>query len=223
LELPRDGAVQEGRFLFTGINYTNKGEIAEMAKTEAEMAKEKAAADAAAAALKNTETETDSDDNAEEMERLKAALKKANREAADRRKKLDAFEAAEAVRDAAALTELETAQKAATDAQAERDAMIAQVEKATIRHAVEMAAIELQFIDPSDAYALSDLSDVTVEDGKVAGVDDALKALKKSKPHLVKQAKKPNTDSQKHNTPAEADEAEKQRIYNKYGVQAGPS
>ena len=201
-------------------------------KTEAEMAAEKAAADAAAAAaLENTEPETEPDDNAddnadnneEEMERLKAALKKANREAAARRKKLDAFEAAEAVRDAAALTELETAQKAATDAQAERDAMIAQVEKATIRHAVEMAAIELQFIDPSDAYALADLSEVTVEDGTVAGVDAALKALKKSKPHLVRQAKKANIDSQKHNTPAEADEAEKQRVYSKFGVHQYPA
>ncbi len=101
--------------------------------------------------------------------------------------------------------------------------MIAQVEKATIRHAVEMAAIEMQFIDPSDAYALSDLSEVTVEDGKVTGVDEALKALKKAKPHLVRQTPKPNTDSQKHNTPREADEAEKQRVYSKFGVPQYPA
>jgi len=171
----------------------------------------------------DAEMAEDSNDAEEEKARMAAAVKKANHEAAKYRKRVEAYEIAEAERAAAALTELEKAQKAATDAQAERDAMIAQIEKATIKHEVEMTAARLDFIDPSDAYALANLSDVAVEDGNVTGVDEALKKLKKAKPHLVKQAPNPNTDSQKHNTAAEADEATKQRVYSKFGVPQYPS
>lgn len=60
---------------------------------------------------------------------------------------------------------------------------------AMIRNAVVLAATRANFHDPEDAFRLADLEGVQIgEDGRVSGVEEALKALAKAKPHLVRQA-----------------------------------
>ena len=126
---------------------------------------------------------------AAELERVKAALKTANSESASRRKRLEELEAAEADRTAAQLSEVEKAKKLAADAEAKAQAAEERLRTAMVRNAVVVAASKLNFHDPEDAFRLADLGDAQVgDDGKVTGVEDALKALAKAKPHLVKTA-----------------------------------
>ena len=120
---------------------------------------------------------------------LQKALKAANREAAERRVKLQEVEDADKKRKEQEQSEVQRAQAKAAEAEQKLAKALADVQTRTIRHAVEMAAGRLNFHDPADAYALADLVDVQVaDDGKVTGVEEALKALAKSKPHLVKLA-----------------------------------
>lgn len=56
-----------------------------------------------------------------------------------------------------------------------------------IRHTVELEALKLGFRDSGDAFRMIDLATVVIDDdGKVDGVDDALKALATDKPYLLK-------------------------------------
>ena len=121
---------------------------------------------------------------------LQDALKKANREAAERRKKLEELEAVEQRKTEAQLSEVEKANKRADEAAAKLEALQASMRDRAIRHAVEIEAARQNFIDPADALALADLASVQYsdDDGKVTGVDTAIKALAKAKPHLVKPA-----------------------------------
>ena len=117
---------------------------------------------------------------AAELERVKAALKTANSESASRRKRLEELEAAEAERTAAQLSEVEKAKKLAADAEVKAQAAEERLRTAMVRNAVVVAASKLNFHDPEDAFRLADLGDAQVgDDGKVTGVEDALKALAK--------------------------------------------
>jgi len=127
-----------------------------------------------------------------EVEQLRAALKKANAEAAERRHKLTQYEEAERKRAEAEMSEAEKASKRLAEAQARADELENRMRGVLVRHAVEMAAATMRFHDPADAFALADLSNVkNDEDGNVEGVTDALKALAKSKPHLIRGAEPP--------------------------------
>lgn len=127
-----------------------------------------------------------------ELETLRAALRKANAEAADRRKKLEQMEAAEKRKADAQLSEVEQAKKRADEAEAKLEAMQSSMRDRAIRHAIEIEASKAGFADPSDAVALADISAVQYDDdGKVSGADAAVKALAKAKPHLVKAAQPP--------------------------------
>lgn len=140
-----------------------------------------------------------------ELERTRLALKAANQEAASRRKKLEAFEEAEKKKADAEKSELEKAQAKAAQLEKDLANQREASQKQTIRHTVEMAAAKMEFYDPADAVALADLSGVEIDDdGKVKGVDEALKALAKAKPHLIKTeqpggGKPPKTDAEKRN------------------------
>jgi len=98
--------------------------------------------------------------------------------------------------DQAQLTELQKAQQAASAAQAriadlERSNLQVQTEAQTarVRSAVELAAARLGFHNPEDAYQLADVAGIEIgEDGKVNGAEEALKALIKARPYLVKSA-----------------------------------
>lgn len=164
--------------------------------------------------------ESAGEDTAATIKRLETALKRANAEAAERRIKLQEFEEEERKRQEAELSETERLRKQLAEAQAASETMAAQVRETQMRSAVERTAARMRFHDPADAYALADLSAVTVGDnGKVDGVEDALKALAKSKPHLVRGAEPANLNAQSrtNGTTAMSDE-DAERIGAIYGV-----
>jgi hypothetical protein len=71
-----------------------------------------------------------------------------------------------------------------------RDAALAQAQRAILLSNIQAHATTLNFHDPKDAALHLDLStfQVDLESAAVEGVEDALKALAKSKPYLVKTA-----------------------------------
>lgn len=84
-------------------------------------------------------------------------------------------------------SDLEKAQaKAAELEQKLAEAQVAHRE-ALVRAAIEREAAKQEAVDPSDVYALMDRSSLEIEDGEVIGVDKAVEALLKAKPHLKKQ------------------------------------
>ena len=118
-----------------------------------------------------------------------AALRKANAEAAQRRKALTAFEEAEAKRKEAELSEIEKAQKATQEWEEKHNALVAELTATRTRSAFyeEIDAQKLTFPNAQakkDAFALSDLSGVVMGDTGPEGMADAVKALTKSHPHL---------------------------------------
>jgi hypothetical protein len=83
-------------------------------------------------------------------------------------------------------SELEKASDRATKAEEERDRALQTGNERLLRGEVKAAAAKAGFIDPDDAFALLDRTDVKIDDdGNVAGIDEALKALAEAKPHLV--------------------------------------
>ncbi len=144
------------------------------------------------------QTKKGADELQAELDSIRAALKKANAEAANRRKKLTEFETAEQKRKDAELTEIEKLQKASEAAEKRAATAEAGLRESLLRAAVHLEAVKLGFHNPEDA-ALADLSGVTVEDGGgVTGADVALKALVKSRPYLIaKNTDNPDIDAMK--------------------------
>lgn len=131
-------------------------------------------------------------DTAEETERMRVALKKANREAKENRLKLDAYEKAEEERKLAALSETERLTKERDDARAaiektqrDAEATIARANERLLRAYVLTAAAD--FADPEDAWNFIDRAAIAVdEDGNPSGIDAALKTIREKKPYLLK-------------------------------------
>ena len=85
-------------------------------------------------------------------------------------------------------SELEKAQERADKAEALAKAAEERAQAIALRSAIVAAASRLDFVDPEDAFALLDKSALsTTDEGKLEGVDEALKALAEAKPHLLKQ------------------------------------
>jgi len=136
-----------------------------------------------------TETQATADtDAAAELERVRKALSDANKEAAKRRKQLEAYEAAEAQRKQESMSELERAQaalaeleKRATDAERGR-------KEALLKAAVIAKAGALRFNNAEDALAFLKPEALEIgDDGQVQGLEDALKAIAKERPYLLQQ------------------------------------
>jgi high-affinity K+ transport system ATPase subunit B len=135
-----------------------------------------------------------------ELERTRAALKTANREAAERRRKLDEVEANEAKRKESELTEVQRAAKRAEEAEASLKATKDRYRQNAIRNEIKLYAQNAGFVDIADAIALADMSGVDFDEAndKVIGAKEAIDALAKAKPHLLKQPEKtlaPNINS----------------------------
>lgn len=125
-----------------------------------------------------------------ELDRVRKALKETNKENAERRKRMEEFEAEEKKRKDAELSEVQKLQQQLADAKADAAAREKEVETLRLRSAVESTATKLNFVTPADAYLLADLSGVEMTaDGKVTGVEDALKALLKDRPYLANGSK----------------------------------
>jgi len=122
-----------------------------------------------------------------ELEQVRKALKLANKEAQDRRKRLDEIDAAEKERQTKDLSELDQLRKKFEESERKAQELAQRQRESAIRHAVEMAATNSRFHDPLDAYRQADLSGIEVDDqGTVSGVDAAIKALVSKKPYLIK-------------------------------------
>jgi hypothetical protein len=134
-----------------------------------------------------------SDDTASELEKTRAALKAANAESAKRRKRLEELEAQEAERIAADLSEADKLKKRLADAEAREAAANARLNAELIKGAAASAAVSLQLPFASadalsDAVALGAFTDLEIgSDGKVVGINEAIKQLHKTRPYLFGQ------------------------------------
>ena len=122
-----------------------------------------------------------------DVEAMRKELAEARREAAKYRTSLRKYEQEQQAKANESLTaeerykaELATLQqRLATAEQAAQDRLV--------RSAVVTAAAKAGFVDPDDAVALVDRGALEIsEDGTVAGVDDAIRAIAKAKPYLVR-------------------------------------
>jgi hypothetical protein len=119
-----------------------------------------------------------------ELEKVRIALKAANKEAAERRKRLTELEQAEEQRKSAEMTEAQKLQETVKKLEAEKTDAITRANARVLR--AEIIAKAGDFHDPEDVYlALKEKLSVN-DDGEVDGLDEALKELKKSKPHWLK-------------------------------------
>ena len=163
-------------------------------------------------------------DQQEEMERIRAALKKANAEAAKRRKELERFQTEEQKRKDAELSDVERAQKLAQEWESQFDEISAALDGMRMRQAFYDAAATAKVtfangLARQDAFDLSDLSGVEIgDDGAVSGMDEVLKALQKDRPHLFGTAEKKDInagdggDGKKKKGAAADDEAVRRRF-----------
>ncbi|WP_353854803.1 Clp protease ClpB [Bacillus sp. Bos-x628] len=114
------------------------------------------------------------------------------------KERVEAFEKAEQEKADAELTELDRLKKE-LEAKSETEQSLAKQieelkkasdqEKITNEFIKKATSANIAYID--DALRLADLSGVSIEDGKVVGVDDVVKSLAEEKPFLIAQKPKP--------------------------------
>ena len=158
---------------------------------------------------------TDPADLQAELDRVRKALADANKEAAARRKKLEALEKAEADRQQAQMSELEKAQ--AKLAELEKRAAEAEAGKrqALIRAAVIARATVQGFREPEDVLRFLDAGAVQItDDGQVTNADDLLQKLAKAKPYLLQPTGTVGaTNPGRGQGTGESDEARRARLF----------
>lgn len=122
--------------------------------------------------------EPQDDETLAELERTRAALKAANRESADRRKRLEQLEAAETARQQAEMTETDRLKAEIAEAKAQAQQAEARARETLVRSAFVAEAAKVGAAYPEDVHRLADLSGVDLDDtGTVTGVAAAVKAL----------------------------------------------
>lgn len=139
------------------------------------------------------------------------AQKNATEEVERHRKKLTAYEKAEAEREAAKkaadeaqLSEIDRVKKQHAEVQAQHNALMLELQETRIQHAVERAAHDLGFLHPEIAGRLLDRAELEYEDnGAPKNAKHLLEKLLKSMPELAKQAEpaQPSGTSQQGNAP----------------------
>jgi multidrug efflux pump subunit AcrA (membrane-fusion protein) len=133
-----------------------------------------------------------------ELERARDALRKANSEAAERRKKLEAYEAAEQKRKSEELSEADRLKLQLSEAQQALDSQRAENRRYKLLGAAsrEAARLNLDFHPDAldDALRLGDLDGVREDEdtGNLSGMDAVLRELAKRKPYLLRQKGVPN-------------------------------
>lgn len=132
-----------------------------------------------------------------ELEAARKALKSANNEAADRRKKLDAYEKAEEERKSAEMTELDKANKAKQQAEDKATAALKTANDRILKAEFIAEAAKHGIKNPGDAYALAiaDGAAVSVDDdGNPVGVAEAVKTLLDAGRLVVSGTRAPSMD-----------------------------
>lgn len=95
-------------------------------------------------------------------------------------------------------SELEKAQEKIAALERASTAQAAAAKETVVRYAAEAIAAALGFQNPTDAYLLADLANVSVEpDGNIKGLKEAIEALAQTHPYLVAKGKPspPNLDA----------------------------
>lgn len=134
------------------------------------------------ATVETTAATPTAEELAAELAKARDALKAANNEAAQRRRKLDEYEAAEQKRRESEMSETDKLTKRVQEAEAAKEAALRSANDRLIRAAfiAEAAAAGVEF--PADAFALADRTNVSVdESGNVSGVTEAVSALVNAK------------------------------------------
>lgn len=90
------------------------------------------------------------------------------------------------------LTEVEKIKLERDNAKKEAEEVIKNANNQLIKATVKEFAVKLNIIDSDAAYALMNLDNVEIENGKVSGVEESLKELIKNKTYLVKQVSNDN-------------------------------
>lgn len=120
----------------------------------------------------------------------RAAEAKINKELTAARKELKKFQDAQKAAEDAEKSELTKAQEALAAKEAELKTSQQTIQALRLKQEFQLAAakLKLAFASPQaqeDAWDLADLDAVTMDEaGKVTGMEDALKALQKSRPYL---------------------------------------
>lgn len=131
-------------------------------------------------------TTTSSDDTQRQLDELRAALKKANAEAASHRHKANELDRLKAETEAAKLSETEKLQKKLAELQSQHDNVTRQSQERIINYEVRLQAATMGIVDPDAAAKLLDWSAIEYnDDGSPTNIDDLLKKLAKAKPYLV--------------------------------------
>jgi len=99
-----------------------------------------------------------------------------------------------------------------SELQAQLDALRKETEQEKIRNEFTKVASGAGITYIDDALALSDLSAVSIEDGKVVGVDDVVKALVENKPFLVGKAQPKPIGEATNNAQARPDRTAEQLL-----------
>ena len=120
----------------------------------------------------------DANELAAELQRARDALRAANNEAAQRRKKLDEYEKAEQTRKDAELSEMDKLNKRLAEAETARQQALTTANDRLIKAAFVAEAAKHGVEYPEDAFLLADKSNVAVDDsGNVIGVAETVKTL----------------------------------------------
>ena len=120
----------------------------------------------------------DANELAAELQRARDALRAANNEAAQRRKKLDEYEKAEQTRKDAELSEMDKLNKRLAEAETARQQALTTANDRLIKAAFVAEAAKHGVEYPEDAFLLADKSNVAVDDsGNVSGVAETVKSL----------------------------------------------
>jgi len=125
------------------------------------------------------------------LEALQAELKRARTEAAGYRRRLRDAEQSAAEHERGKLSDLERLQAELTEAKQALGETQRLAQERLVRNTVIAAAARAGFNDPEDATRLVDTAALEMaDDGTVNGVDQAIQAIAKSKPYLLR-AKQP--------------------------------
>lgn len=122
-----------------------------------------------------------------DIEAMRKELAEARREAAKYRTSLRKFEQEQKDKATESMTAEERYKTELGTLQQRLAAAEQTAHDRLVRSAVVSAAAKAGFVDPDDAFALVDHGALDIsEDGSVTGVDDAIRAIAKAKPYLVR-------------------------------------
>jgi hypothetical protein len=133
------------------------------------------------------ESQPSAEDLTKELEKARAALKKANKEAASYRNAEKELKALKDQIEAEKLSEKERLEKRLADLQKAHDDAIRQAQEYKINTEVKLQAAQSGFSDPNDAIKFLDWSEIEYDDnGAPSNVAELVADLLKAKPYLAK-------------------------------------